>query len=280
VWVSLDDLRPAVVTRGVFPADERKHGSRLSSKNFNITLTTSKNPDPGTEGVNFAESGARIFVGPNPPATQPRSLTQQVAEFQNYVASNSVTFNPATTLFFLSGGLNDHNLITSAQANAATMAQVATLYSLGARLFEVALLPSLVPAFSDSANNLNPGFRALVPQLQAQFPDAVFGLSNWGPDFDDILTNPSRYGITNTTSPCLVGMTACSDPDKHFYYFASHPSDVSHHIVGNELFTEVLALPSPVSPVPGPNAGAGLPGLIAACGGLLALARRRRQHVV
>ena len=248
------------------------------ANNFNITLTTSKNPNPGTEGVNFAESGARIDVGPTPPRTQPRSLTQQVAEFQNYVASNSVTFNPATTLFFLSGGLNDHTMITSAQANAATLAQVTTLYSLGARLFEVALLPSLVPAFSDSANNLNPGFRALVPQLQAQFPDAVFGLSNWGPDFDDILTNPSRYGITNTTDPCQNFSTGavCSDPDKHFYYVIVHPSDVSHHIVGNELFTEVLALPSP-TPVPGPIAGAGLPGIVLGGGGLLAWWRRKRR---
>jgi hypothetical protein len=35
----------------------------------------------------------------------------------------------------------------------------------------------------------------------------------------------------------------------------------------------------PIAPVPGPTVGAGLPGLIAACGGLLALARRRRRLI-
>jgi cholinesterase len=45
------------------------------ANNFNITLTTSKNPNPGTEGVNFAESGARIDVGPDqPPLSGPGGM--------------------------------------------------------------------------------------------------------------------------------------------------------------------------------------------------------------
>ena len=218
-------------------------GSGIWLKNFGITLTTSKNADPGTDGVNFAESGAR--VGPVPPPTkQPRSLTQQVGEFQNYVDNDDVTFNPDSTLFFLAGGLNDHKS-DPAQIDAATTAQITTLYSLGARIFEIALLPQDVPAFTDSALNLNPGYEALVPELQAEFPDATIELSNWGPDYDDILTNPSKYGITNTTDAC-AGPPVCATPDTYFYYVNSHPSDASHHIVGDELFTEVLGLSAPV----------------------------------
>jgi hypothetical protein len=45
-------------------------------------------------------------------------------------------------------------------------------------------------------------------------------------------------------------------------------------LVGDELLTSVSTA------VPGPIVGAGLPGLVAACGGLLALVRRRRKLVV
>jgi hypothetical protein len=45
-------------------------------------------------------------------------------------------------------------------------------------------------------------------------------------------------------------------------------------VVGDELLTSVST-----AAVPGPIVGAGLPGLLAACGALLVLARRRRQQV-
>ena len=218
---------------------------------FGIDLVTSKATTPGTSGVNFAESGARVDVGPTAPNTQPRSLTQQVAEFQAYVQSGKLTFDPNSSLFFLLGGLNDHTRATQAQVGAATLAQVTSLYALGARYFEIALLPSLVPAFTDSAVNLNPEYRVLVPQLQALFPSATFKLSNWGTYYDDILANPQKYGITNTTDACQtgfgVGAPVCANPSQYFYYYSAHPSDAAHRIVGAELYAEALAIPEPAS---------------------------------
>lgn len=46
-------------------------------------------------------------------------------------------------------------------------------------------------------------------------------------------------------------------------------------VTGDELLASVST-----AAVPGPIAGAGLPGLVAACGALLALVRRRRQQIV
>jgi hypothetical protein len=64
----------------------------------------------------------------------------------------------------------------------------------------------------------------------------------------------------------------------------------THNANGNIFVADILCgstqtgctggLTGPVDAVPGPVAGAGLPGLVMACGGLLALARRRRQKIV
>lgn len=236
------------------------------AQNLGINLVTPKTAIPGASGVNFAESGARVANSPTPPAVQPLSLTQQVAEFRDYVMSGAVTFNPSSTLFMLLGGLNDHKTPQST-ISAATSQQVATLYALGARLFDIGIVPSLVPAFADSAANVNPVFTSLVPQLQTQYPGATIRLSNWGPDYDAILTNPSAYGITNTTDSCqnFTTKAVCATPDQYFYYVIVHPSAASHRIVGAELVAEANAIPEPLSIT---LLGTGLAGLL--------LARRRQ----
>ena len=52
------------------------------AKNFGIDLTTSKNPDPGTDGVNFAESGARVSLGQNHRAHSREVLPNRLASLR------------------------------------------------------------------------------------------------------------------------------------------------------------------------------------------------------
>ena len=54
--------------------------------------------------------------------------------------------------------------------------------------------------------------------------------------------------------------------------FTSDPISFRHGVAINQV-----SVSAPPSPVPGPIAGAGLPGLILACGGLLGWWRRRQR---
>ena len=131
----------------------------------------------GSRSVNFAESSARIDVDvPDGPV----SLTGQVNTLASLVQSRAASFDPASTLFFLSGGLNDSD---PALVSAVTGAYRERVADLGARHIQIALLPRKVPDFTISADSLNAAFQALVPKLDAQYADVSVTLSNWGPYF-------------------------------------------------------------------------------------------------
>jgi hypothetical protein len=77
----------------------------------------------------------------------------------------------------------------------------------------------------------------------------------------------------------LIATLSSSDNGLHSVTFAPVQSLVVQDDIGVGPGGIVTSVHKSFSQVPGPIAGAGLPGLVAACGGLLALARRRRRHI-
>jgi phospholipase/lecithinase/hemolysin len=172
-------------------------------------------------------------------------MMDQVDDFVARVQSRQIVFHPETTLFFVAGGLNDRRLPgTETVANLET--EIRKLYEAGARRFRLALLPTAIPAFSEVGVRLNPELRHIPDDLRSQLPDAQIAVSNWGVFFDEVMRNPSRYGIENTTDKCAgrsiidEDSTPCTKPSTFYYYHAGHPSTAVHKVVGDKLYEELV----------------------------------------
>jgi phospholipase/lecithinase/hemolysin len=58
--------------------------------------------------------------------------------------------------------------------------------------------------------------------------------------FDDVLNNPSDFGFSNTTTPCLSGVTPCPEPDRSVFWDRIHPTAAAHAILGRMAADEVI----------------------------------------
>jgi hypothetical protein len=97
------------------------------------------------------------------------------------------------------------------------------------------------------------------------------------------LTGPVSFQMNSTTEGETWRVSGSNLATAGFVQLLTGTDEISHSIpffnfytfdalIGNVLLASITA-------VPGPIAGAGLPGLIVACGALIALARRRRQRI-
>jgi hypothetical protein len=138
------------------------------------------------------------------------------------------------------------------------------------------VLTTAGPGLQFNANWQNTGTTAL---------DAAIGFTVTAPattpiaDFHLLLNGVVGSVLDVATLSNGVTLTS-SDNLEHAISFAPVTSLLVTDDIGVNPGGSVSILDKQFSQVPGPVVGAGLPGLIAACGGLLALARRRRRKLL
>jgi phospholipase/lecithinase/hemolysin len=224
------------------------------AQRLHIPFTYFGDPHSQDKGLNFAVSGARTGLGEGQRYPHgellSRGMRNQVDDFAAIVKSRSIHFNPAQTMFYFAGGLNDRAL-PDGETVANIEGEIDTLYALGGRRFMVALLPTKIPAFATAGLRFNPQLATIPAHMRAKHPDIQIANSHWGDFFDEVMDNPAKYGITNTTDACAGRVlknqdpTPCKSPQTHYFYHESHPSTAVHKAVGDMLYDEALKTSSP-----------------------------------
>jgi phospholipase/lecithinase/hemolysin len=218
------------------------------AQHLGLKLQPSNIADISEASLDFAISGAQTGEGAGRKIDSSLlgyGMKNQVADFAALVHEHKIKFAPKTTLFFIAGGLNDGKLPTETTV-ANLEDEMLTLYSLGARHFAVALLPTAIPNFSAVGERLNPALSEIAAHLAPVMPKAEIKLSHWGPFFDEVMQSPKKYGIYNTTDACAgraifhQDTTECHSPSDHFYYHGGHPSTAVHKAVGDMLYSEII----------------------------------------
>jgi len=202
------------------------------------------------DSLDFAISGAGTGRGSGiiiDDAQLGTGMHNQVDHFHRMVREGHLRFNPANTLFFIAGGLNDDKLPNTVTVENLTYV-IKILYLSGARNFSIALLPTAIPSFGRVGKRLNPLLSKLPAQVLPQLPNARIMLSHWGLYFDDVMLHSEQFGFTNTLEPCAgraifhENPIPCDSPETHFYYHEGHPSTGVHKIVGKNLYEELQHL--------------------------------------
>lgn len=197
--------------------------------------------------INFAVSGAQTGRSAGrkvKDALLGRGMVDQVEDFVARVRTKAIVFDPDHTLFFLAGGLNDRRL-PSTETVSNLKGEIRKLYGLGARRFRVALLPTAIPAFGEVGLRLNPELQRIPGEIEGELRGAQVSLSHWGAFFDDVMRNPSEYGIENTKDACAgraifdENAAPCAKPFAYYYYHAGHPSTAVHKVVGDKMYAEI-----------------------------------------
>ncbi|HEY9807472.1 MAG TPA: PEP-CTERM sorting domain-containing protein, partial [Candidatus Obscuribacterales bacterium] len=69
--------------------------------------------------------------------------------------------------------------------------------------------------------------------------------------FNQAINQPSQFGFTNVTEPCLNQQagTLCSNPNQYLFWDRIHPTTAAHQLIGSYAFNNLAALfpPAPAA---------------------------------
>jgi phospholipase/lecithinase/hemolysin len=232
-----------------------------------------------------AESGPTAF-NTSIPITDVTGPTGQVAQFS---ATHS-TADP-NALYTVWVGSNDLLDILTGEPPSRYAADIAaavinvdnaisTLAAAGAKNFLLVTVPDLGATPGATANG--PAAKAAASALSAGFNSALvnsainlasldslnLSILNTYSLLDALVTDPSMYGFTNVTDPCVtgavnfIGGTACAATtaaqNQYLFWDMSHPTAAGHAIIGNAAMTVLTPEPTPFSLIAAGLVGIGL----------------------
>ncbi|RZC46672.1 hypothetical protein C5167_039621 [Papaver somniferum] len=98
-----------------------------------------------------------------------------------------------------------------------------------------------VQKINDANDMFNVRLRSLVDNFNRNLAGAKFIYINAAGVFNDILTNPSRYGCcgvgkNNGEITCLPYQTPCQNRDEYVFWDAFHPSEAANLIIGRRAY--------------------------------------------
>jgi phospholipase/lecithinase/hemolysin len=220
------------------------------AEHLGIPFTYDGDQGSAGKGLNFAVSGASSGdgVGRRLPSggTLGFGMKNQIDNFVRYSKSGAIPkIDAANTMFFFAGGLNDGRR-PDGFVRTNIESEIDTLYELGARRFMVAILPIKIPQFAAAGRRVNPELEKIPGEERVKHPDIRIANSQWGSFFDEVITNPAKFGLADTATPCSdrpfgpQKIATCTDPDAHFFYHEGHPSTAAHRAVGELLYREAI----------------------------------------
>ncbi len=261
VWVEklaeeLDiELTPATELSVVSPDSEIL--SPITIVEDNPVVSPFFNGNTVNQSVNFAYGSAE--TGANGTSELGDFVPGMARQVEFFIGDHLQANQPADrdALYILWGGSNDYlapnpdpeQIVDNLET------QVESLYGSGARNFLIVNLPDLgsIPEANNPDLSASPEELTALVDTHNSLLDSTFEeLSDTltGADltildinsvFDDVLSNPEEFGLTNVTEPLLdpttLTPTVGADPDEYFFFDTLHPTEAAHEIIYNNALT-------------------------------------------